>query len=145
VATDVEVFAFSTALDRITRDVRRASAGERRRPVHLSRAWGGGTSIGPSLQRLVRRSGERLIRRDTVVVIASDGLDVASPEPLRDAMAALHRRSAGVIWLNPLLDTPGYEPIAQGMSAARPYVSTFASAATPAALLRLSRGIRLRG
>jgi len=59
-------------------------------------------------------------------------------------MARLHRRSAGVIWLNPLLDTPGYEPTALGMSTARPYVSTFAWAADPAGLLRLSRTVRLR-
>jgi uncharacterized protein with von Willebrand factor type A (vWA) domain len=59
-------------------------------------------------------------------------------------MRDLHRRSAGVVWLNPLLLTPGYEPTARGMKAARPYISTFASVDDAASLARLSRVVRLR-
>ena len=59
-------------------------------------------------------------------MIASDGLDVGAVDVLTGAMRDLHRRSAGVVWLNPLLDTPGYEPTARGMKAARPHISTFA-------------------
>ena len=50
-----------------------------------------------------------MVGRDTVVMIASDGLDVGAPDMLRDAMRELQRRSAGVVWLNPLLETGGYE------------------------------------
>jgi len=144
VTADVEVFTFSTTIRQVSRDVRRAAAGERRRLEHLQHAWCGGTTIGACLQMFLRRFGERVLRRDTVVVFASDGLDVGAPAVLREGMARLHRRSAGVIWLNPLLDTPGYEPTALGMSTARPYVSTFAWATDPAGLLRLSRTVRLR-
>jgi hypothetical protein len=140
----VEVFTFSTALERVTTDVRRAAAGERRRLERLAYAWGGGTSIGVCLQQFVQRFGERLLNRDTVVIIASDGLDVGNIDPLRDVMRVLHRRAAGVVWLNPLLETPGYEPTASGMRAARPYVSTFASVASAADLTRLARFMRLR-
>jgi uncharacterized protein with von Willebrand factor type A (vWA) domain len=66
------------------------------------------------------------------------------PDVLRDAMREVRRRSAGVVWLNPLLATDGYEPTAAGMSAARPYISTFASVADQAGLARLSRVVRLR-
>ena len=59
-------------------------------------------------------------------------------------MRELDRRSAGVVWLNPLLDTPGYEPIARGMRAARPFVRTFTSVNDAAGLWRLSRMIRVR-
>jgi hypothetical protein len=59
-------------------------------------------------------------------------------------MRELHRRSAGVVWLNPLLETPGYEPTAAGMSAARPYITTFTSINDRAGLARLSRLVRLR-
>ena len=83
--------------------------------------------------------------RDTVVMIASDGLDVGVPDTLRDAMRELHRRSAGVVWLNPLLETEGYEPTAVGMSAALPYITTFTSINDQAGLARLSRLVRLRG
>jgi uncharacterized protein with von Willebrand factor type A (vWA) domain len=74
----------------------------------------------------------------------SDGLDVGAPDTLRDAMRDLHRRSAGVVWLNPLLDTEGYEPTAAGMRAARPFVTTFTSVNDQAGLARLSRLVRLR-
>ena len=140
----VEVFTFSTALQRVTGDVRRAAAGETRHLESVQYAWGGGTSIGVCLREFLRTFGERLLGRDTVVIIASDGLDVGEPDTLRGAMSELHRRSAGLVWLNPLLETPGYEPTARGMSAARPYVTTFASVTDVASFARLSRLVRVR-
>ena len=140
----VEVFTFSTGLQRVTDQVRRAAAGEVRRLDRLHHAWAGGTAIGACLSAFLRRFGERMVARDTVVMIVSDGLDVGVPDVLREAMRELHRRSAGVVWLNPLLETEGYEPTAAGMSAARPYVTTFASINDQAGLARLSRLVRLR-
>jgi uncharacterized protein with von Willebrand factor type A (vWA) domain len=49
-----------------------------------------------------------------------------------------------VVWLNPLLDTPGYEPTALGMSAARPYLTSFLSVNDPADLGQLARVISVR-
>jgi uncharacterized protein len=140
----IEVFTFSTGLERVTDDVRRAAAGERRRLDRLHRAWAGGTSIGACLRDFLRRFGERMVGRDTVVIIASDGLDVGAPDRLREAMRDLHRRAAGVVWLNPLLETEGYEPTASGMRAARPYVTTFTSVNDAPGLARLSRMVRMR-
>jgi len=140
----VEVFTFSTKLQRVTDEVRRAAAGELRRLDRLPYAWAGGTAIGACLRDFLRRFGERMVGRDTVVMIASDGLDVGVPDVLRDAMRELHRRSAGVVWLNPLLETEGYEPTASGMRAARPYVTTFTSVNDPSGFARLSGMIRLR-
>ena len=73
------------------------------------------------------------------MIVASDGLDVGHTDLLANAMRELRRRSAGIIWLNPLLDTAGYEPTASGMRAARPYITTFAAVAEPADLARLAR------
>jgi uncharacterized protein with von Willebrand factor type A (vWA) domain len=140
----VEVFTFSTALQRVTGDVRRAAAGEVRHLDSGPYAWGGGTNIGGSLREFLRRFGERLLGRDTVVIVASDGLDVGEPGTLADAMAELRRRSAGVVWLNPLIETPGYEPTARGMSVARPYVATFAAVNGLASFARLTRVVRVR-
>ena len=140
----VEVSPFSTALQRVTGDVRLAAAGETRRLDGLQHAWGGGTSIGICFREFLRTFGERLLGRDTVVIVASDGLDVGEPDTLRAAIGELHRRSAGLVWLNPLLETPGYEPTARGMSVARPYVTTFASVNDVAAFARLSRVVRVR-
>ena len=90
---------------------RRGAAGGGGGARHLDRlhhAWAGGTSIGACLRDFLRRFGDRMVGRDTVVMITSDGLDVGAPDMLRDAMRELHRRSAGVVWLNPLLETEGY-------------------------------------
>ena len=95
-------------------------------------------------REFLRKFGERLLGRDTVVIIASDGLDVGDPETLSAAMSELRRRSAGLVWLNPLLETPGYEPTARGMKAARPYVTTFATVTDVASFARLSRLVRVR-
>ena len=151
VTPSVEVFVFSTALERITPDVRRAAAGERRpltelvvRGAWVRGAWGGGTGIGQCLREFIHRYGERSLGRDTVVIVLSDGLDVGPPEALRQAMAELRRRSAAIIWLNPLLDTPGYEPTAVGMRLARASVTTFSSVRDAAGLRRLAGQVRVR-
>jgi uncharacterized protein with von Willebrand factor type A (vWA) domain len=138
VARHTETFTFSTALMRVTQEVRRAAAGERQH-LQLHHAWGGGTTIGACLDQFLRRFGERLLSRETVVIIASDGLDVGNVEVLRDAMSSLARRAAAILWLNPLIETPGYEPAASGMSAARPFVTTFAAVNDAGALARLAR------
>jgi len=144
VTSRVEVFTFSTELRRVTNEVRRAAAGEWRRLAGLDRAWAGGTSIGECLRDFLRRFSERAVGRDTVIMIASDGLDVGPPETLRAAMSELHRRSASVLWLNPLIETAGYEPTASGMRAARPFIDTFASVNDAVAFARLARVVRIR-
>lgn len=142
VSRSVETFTFSTALRRVTPDVRRAAAGERRR-LRLHHAWGGGTTIGACLREFLEEFGERLLTRDTLVIVVSDGLDVGRPDVLRDAMARLSRRAAGVVWINPLLETPGYQPTAAGMRAARPFVTKLAAVPDAAGLLRLARSLTL--
>jgi uncharacterized protein with von Willebrand factor type A (vWA) domain len=138
-----ETFTFSTMLRRVTRDTRRAAAGERR-TLHIEQAWGGGTTIGACLDDFLLHFGERLLGPDTVVIIASDGLDVGNPELLRHSMARLARRSAAVVWINPLLETPGYQPTAVGMRLARPFVSVLASVSNPEDLRSLARTLRAR-
>jgi len=140
----VEVFAFSTTLVPLTRQARDAGAGRR---VHASLgrgAWGGGTSIGGSLRTFLRRHGERHVGTGTLVLIISDGLDVGEPQLLRDSMREIHRRAAGVVWINPLLETPGYEPSSRGMRAAMPFITTFTSVPDASGLARLARVVRLR-
>jgi uncharacterized protein with von Willebrand factor type A (vWA) domain len=133
------VFTFSTGVQQVTAQVRVAALG---RPCTLPAgafAWGGGTRIGESLAAFLRRFGQRLIRRDSVVIVASDGLDVGDAGTLQSAMSELQRRSAGIVWLNPLLDTRGYEPTAAGMRIALPYVATFVAVNDLDGLTRLAR------
>ena len=140
----LEVFTFSTSLQRVTTDIQRAATGRRQRFHQLASAWGGGTTIGACLTEFLNRFGARLLARNAVVIVASDGLDVGAPETLRAAMQTLRRRSGALVWLNPLLDTQGYEPTARGMSTAKPFVTTFSSVNDLAGLVRLSRTLRVR-
>lgn len=100
--------------------------------------------IGACLDEFLRRSGERVPGRQTIVIIASDGLDVGDTDLLRGSMETLARRSAAVIWLNPLAATPGYEPTARGMRLARPFVTLLAAADDPAGLLSVAHALRIR-
>ncbi|MEZ5417225.1 MAG: VWA domain-containing protein [Vicinamibacterales bacterium] len=140
----IDAYVFSTDLRRITPEVRRAAAGQSGVLQVARDAWGGGTNIGASLRTFLQRHGDRQVNRETVAIVMSDGLDVGPPALLVEGMRALHRRAAAVVWLNPLAATPGFQPRAQGMAAARPYVTTLASVAGPDDLRRLAGQLRLR-
>lgn len=139
----VEVFLFSTELKRVSASLRRA---KRQAPnlTDLGEAWGGGTRIGACLHAFTQQYGVGLLDRDTVVIIASDGLDTGELGPLEAAMRELHRRAASVVWLNPLLSTKGYEPSAGGMKTALPFIDTFTTAEDAESFAELAREIRLR-
>jgi uncharacterized protein with von Willebrand factor type A (vWA) domain len=114
-----EVFFFSTRLKRVTHLVaRKAVQGI---PVSELAELKGGTRIGEALEALQYRYGG-LLRRHTYVIIASDGFEAGPLERLRSALKALSERVRHVVWFNPLLGDPGYEPISGGMSTAKPYI-----------------------
>jgi uncharacterized protein len=122
----VESFAFSTSLHRITPQLARGTY--RQALDRLARevpGWSGGTRIGDSIAAFAA-GWPRLVDRRTVLVILSDGWDTGEPAVLADALAALRRRAGRVVWLNPLLGSPGYEPLTRGMQAALPHVDVFA-------------------
>ncbi len=140
----VDVFSFSTELKDVTRDLR--GLVQERSKLELSNmanAWGGGTRIGESLRVFVREHASRVLTPDTVVLISSDGLDVGEVDVLENAMKEIKRRSAGVIWLNPLASHPEFKPTARGMQAALPYISLLTYASTPAEFSSLAEGLRL--
>ncbi len=140
----VEVFSFSTELKRITRELEKAkSLSERPRLAQMGQAWGGGTRIGENLLRLEQKFAG-LIRGDTIVIIASDGLDTGDPEVLDYALRQVYSRSAALIWLNPLLNTDGYDPKANCMKTALPYLDRLCAASAPEELGRLTDRLRLR-
>ena len=67
----------------------------------------------------------RVLRSGATVVIISDGWDRGDPDLLAREMARLQRSSRRLIWLNPLLGAPGYQPLTQGMRAALPFIDEF--------------------
>jgi len=135
----VEIFAFNTLLTRVTRDVAPAKI---LRSLEWLAAdvpdWSGGTRIGACLAEFVALHASH-VRRDTTVVIVSDGLDLGDTELLVGAMRALRDRAGTIVWLNPLMGDARYEPTAAGMRAALPYVDHVAAAHNLESLERLLR------
>jgi uncharacterized protein with von Willebrand factor type A (vWA) domain len=122
----VEAFVFSTRLTRITRplqirdlDVALENVGQ------LVNDWAGGTRIGESLKTFNFEWGRRVLGRGAVVLMISDGWDRGDTEVLKREMARLKRNCHRLIWLNPLLGAPDYEPLTRGIQAALPHIDDF--------------------
>ncbi|HSF03321.1 MAG TPA: VWA domain-containing protein, partial [Solirubrobacterales bacterium] len=137
----METFVFSTRLHRITDELRARAYGAALAQLEGVKDWSGGTKIGECLQAFVR-DWRRLLERDTVTIILSDGWDTGDPAVLSDAMRAIHRKSGKVIWLNPLLGSPDYQPLTQGMMAALPHVDAFLPAHNLESLRALARHLK---
>jgi uncharacterized protein with von Willebrand factor type A (vWA) domain len=135
----IETFAFSTSLHRITPILKKDDLGQVL--GGLSGAvpdWSGGTKIGGSLSAFLDHYGG-LVDRHTVVLIMSDGWDTGEIELLEDSMDEIQRRARCLIWLNPLMGSPTYEPSCRGMQAALPFVDILASAHNLDSLRQLVR------
>jgi uncharacterized protein with von Willebrand factor type A (vWA) domain len=135
-----EVFTFNTALTRVTGLVWPAQTV--RSLDRLAAAvpdWSGGTRIGECLAGFVAAYADRLVGRDTTVVIVSDGLDLGDTAALAQSMRALRERAKTIVWLNPLAGDARYAPSAAGMAAALPFVGHFGPAHDLASLEALLR------
>jgi uncharacterized protein len=119
----VEVFAFSTRLTYLTPLIKSKKMEEVGEIVsaHVPQ-WSSGTRIGESLEQFFRIYGKKLLGARSLVLIFSDGWDLGEPELLQEAMRRIRRRSHKILWLNPLMGCPDYQPICQGMAAALPWV-----------------------
>jgi uncharacterized protein with von Willebrand factor type A (vWA) domain len=100
--------------------------------------WSGGTRIGACLSTF-NEDWRKLVDGRTVVVILSDGWDTGDPEDLAGELRRLKMRSRKLVWLNPLLGSPDYQPLTQGMQAALPHLDVFASVHNLASLRALER------
>jgi uncharacterized protein with von Willebrand factor type A (vWA) domain len=140
----VEVFTVGTRLTHLTRalhhrDINRAliAVGE------TVPDWSGGTRLGENLKVFLDCWGQRGLARGSVVVLFSDGWERGDAALLGDQMARLHRIAHHVVWVNPHLAKPGYEPVQQGIAAALPHIDDFVaghSLATFAQLVKVVAG-----
>ena len=137
----METFVFSTRLHRITEDLRHASYRGALARLGDVRDWSGGTKIGESL-RAFNAGWPKLLDRDTVVIVLSDGWDTGEPAILAEALRTMRRRAGKVIWLNPLLGSPDYQPLTQGMQAALPEVDAFLPAHNLESFRALARHLK---
>jgi uncharacterized protein with von Willebrand factor type A (vWA) domain len=135
----VHTFLFSTGVVPISdllrgRNIRDAL----RRLSQRAAGWSGGTKIGESLRQFHRVHG-KVLTRDTVFMILSDGWETGDPQLLAERMRAVRRQVLKIIWLNPLLGLKDYQPVTRGMAAALPYIDVFAPAHNLESLLALEK------
>ncbi len=145
----IETFVFSTELHRITAELKQQNFQEAlKKLAERETGWSGGTRIGSSLHTFVTDYG-KLLNRETIVVILSDGWDTddtratvlnrGTGSTLADAMQRIQQKSRKVIWLNPLAGRVGYEPRTAAMQAALPHVDVFAPAHSVESLRALGK------
>jgi uncharacterized protein with von Willebrand factor type A (vWA) domain len=121
-----ETFVFGTRLTSITsqlkiRDIDHALDHAAKEIVDFA----GGTRIGEAFATFNRLHAPRVLRRGAVVLVISDGWETGDLARLDAELRRLARRTHRLVWLNPLLGRAGYEPLAEGMVAALPYVDDF--------------------
>ena len=133
----VETFTFATRLTRVTPYLKARSYRQALRRLTEVRDWSGGTRIGESLATF-NREWPHLVDRRTIVIVLSDGWDTGEPEVLATELMRIKRRAGRLLWLNPLLGNPSYEPLTRGMAAALPLIDDFAPAHNLAALRDLA-------
>lgn len=122
----VESFVFSTDLTRITRQIRQKSVDEALHDVgYTVKQWGGGTKTGESLHTFNYYWSRRVLGRGAIVMVITDGWDRGDIPLLQTEMSRLHRSCQRLIWLNPLLDAPEYEPLTRGAQAMLPHIDDF--------------------
>jgi uncharacterized protein with von Willebrand factor type A (vWA) domain len=134
----VDAFLFSTELVEVTQILQTRCLRDALQGLsELSAGWSGGTRIGGSLRALNQLHRRRLRSSDTLFMVLSDGWDTGEPMELAEELSAIKRRVRRIIWLNPLLGLPEYQPLTRGMSAALPYVDVFAPAHNLDSLMQL--------
>jgi uncharacterized protein with von Willebrand factor type A (vWA) domain len=139
---NMETFVFSTRLSRITPVLRRDGYEKALNKISQNVLdWSGGTNIGGCLREFNRRYGSTLLYRKTIVVMISDGWDRGEEDFLRAEMERLRKKAYHIIWLNPLLSSPQYEPICKGMRTALPFLDQFLPLHNLDSLIKLGQAL----
>lgn len=126
--TPTHAFAFGTRLSHLSPALRSRQIDRAIRDAAAAAPdWGGGTRIGDCLRQFNRRWARRVLRGGAVVLIVSDGWDRGEPGRLSREMERLSLSCDRLIWLSPLLGSPGYEPLTRGLQVALPWVDDFLS------------------
>jgi len=135
---DADAFAFHTRLVHLGPALREPDIGRAiEKLTVLAAGWLGGTKIGESLRTFNHVYSRGVLNRRTVVMILSDGYDTGPPALLAEQLQTIKRRARRLIWLNPVMGWPGYEPTATGMAAALPHLDLLAPAHNLASLAAL--------
>jgi uncharacterized protein with von Willebrand factor type A (vWA) domain len=140
--TDIRSFIFHTRLIPVSDALHQSDPWRAQQQLQLiAQGWAGGTRIGDSLIEFNRAHAPRCVHSRTAVIIMSDGYDTGEPARLAAALAELRRHARRIVWLNPLVSRPDYQPVSAGMQAALPCLDLLAPAADVASLETAFAGI----
>ena len=135
-----EAFVFSTQLTRITQQLHNQNIPQALAAISKEvEDWSGGTRIGEALKNFNFEWGRRVLGHGAVTLLISDGWDRGDAGMMQREMARLQRLSYRLIWLNPLLGQPAYQPLTRGMQIALPFIDDFLPAHNLASLEDLAR------
>ncbi len=145
VVDKLHTFAFSTSLISLTRalkdgDYEQVLSNLSEQVPH----WSGGTRIGESLYTFKQKYGQRLLNKDSIVIILSDGWDTGDIDLLESSIKYIHKKSDRVIWLNPLAGNPDYKPSTRGMEVCMPFIDVFTSAHNLDSLRQITKYLKKR-
>lgn len=119
----LHVFVFGTRLTHITRQLRTRDPDEAiAGVVGAVDDWAGGTRIARCLKDFNYRWARRVLIGRPTVLLVTDGLELGELELLSAQIQRLARSCRRIIWLNPLLRYPAFEPKAGGIRALLPHV-----------------------
>jgi uncharacterized protein with von Willebrand factor type A (vWA) domain len=125
---DHEAFVFATRLTRLTKQLAgRNPQRAIRRATEAVEDWSSGTRIGDALKSFNDRYGRRGMARGSVIVILSDGWERGDPEMVSREMERLARLAYRIVWVNPRVSAPGFQPKAGGLVAALPFCNALVS------------------
>ena len=107
----VSSFLFGTRLTNISRQMRHRDVDEAVQSVsHLVDDWSGGTRITASLEKFNQDWSRRVMGQGAITLLITDGLDRKKDDALGMHMERLHKSTAALLWLNPLLRFDGFAP-----------------------------------
>ena len=125
---DHEAFVFATRLTRLTKQLAGRNPNRAiRRATEAVEDWSSGTRIGDALKSFNDRYGRRGMARGSVIVILSDGWERGDPEMVSREMERLSRLAYRIVWVNPRVSAPGFQPKAGGLVAALPFCNALVS------------------
>ncbi len=125
---DHEAFVFATRLTRLTKQLAGRNPNRAiRRATESVEDWSSGTRIGDALKAFNDRYGRRGMARGSVIVILSDGWERGDPDMVAREMERLARLAYRIVWVNPRVSAPGFQPKAGGLVAALPFCNALVS------------------
>jgi uncharacterized protein with von Willebrand factor type A (vWA) domain len=136
----LETFAFATRLTRITPALRAADPDAAvQAATALVKDWDSGTRIGECLREFNFRWSRRTLSRGGSVLLLTDGLETGNVGLLESEARRLARACRELVWVNPLLRSASWEPLAAGAAVLAEHATRRVSAHAPRSLYELGR------